>query len=162
MLCSVTSTRHCNHFKKYKRSREVDQARSGDTGDHYWDRCKRNAGNHYFKKKPAEHFKDNPDQLNYSYNFTKIEFPFNGVGAQARESSWTSNDGTKFSCHRAMLGTKSKVMIEANMREKKESILKLGYRREIAKVFVDSFSNEEIDKTLIAQEIENFLDLAEC
>ena len=59
-----------------------------------------------------------------------------------------------------MLGTKSKVMIEANMREKKESILKLGYRREIAKVFVDSFSNEEIDKTLIAQEIENFLDLA--
>ena len=51
-------------------------------------------------------------------------------------------------------------MIEANMREKKESILKLGYRREIAKVFVDSFSNEEIDKTLIAQEIENFLDLA--
>ena len=61
-----------------------------------------------------------------------------------------------------MLGTKSKVMIEANMREKKESILKLGYRREIAKVFVDSFSNEEIDKTLIAQEIENFLDLAEC
>ena len=61
-----------------------------------------------------------------------------------------------------MLGTKSKVMIEANMREKKESILKLGYRREIAKVFVDFFSNEEIDKTLIAQEIENFLDLAEC
>ena len=60
-----------------------------------------------------------------------------------------------------MLGTKSKVMIEANMREKKESTLKLGYRREIAKVFVDSFSNEEIDKTLIAQEIENFLDLAE-
>ena len=60
------------------------------------------------------------------------------------------------------MGTKSKVMIEANMREKKESILKLGYRREIAKVFVDSFSNEEIDKTLIAQEIENFLDLAEC
>ena len=97
----------------------MDQARSGDTGDHYWDRCKRNAGNHYFKKKPAEHFKDNPDQLNYGYNFTKIEFPFNGVGAQARESSWTSNDGTKFPCHRAMLGTKSMVMIEANMREKK-------------------------------------------
>ena len=60
----------------------MDQARSGDTGDHYWDRCKRNAGNQYFKKKPAEHFKDNPDQLNYGYNFTKIEFLFNGVGAQ--------------------------------------------------------------------------------
>ena len=59
-----------------------------------------------------------------------------------------------------MLGTKSKVMIEANMREKNESTLKLGYRREIAKVFVDSFSNEEIDKTLIAQEIEDFLNLA--
>ena len=79
LLCLVTSTWHCNHFKKYKKSREADQARSGDTGDHYWDRCKRNAGNHYFKKKPAEHLKDYSDQLNYSYNFTKIEFPFNGV-----------------------------------------------------------------------------------
>ena len=75
-----------------------------------------------------------------------------------------SNDGTKLPCHRAVLGTKSGVMMammEADMREKKESTLRLDYSGEIAKVFVDSFYDEEVDKNLIAQEIGSFLDLAE-
>ena len=75
-----------------------------------------------------------------------------------------SNDGTKFPCHRAVLGAKSGVMMammEADMREKKESILRLDYNGQIVKVFVDSFYDEEVDKNLIAQEIGSFLDLAE-
>ena len=75
-----------------------------------------------------------------------------------------SNDGTKFPCHRAVLGAKSGVMMammEADMREKKESTLRLDYNGQIVKVFVDSFYDEEVDKNLIAQEIGSFLDLAE-
>ena len=76
-----------------------------------------------------------------------------------------SNDGTKFPCHRAVMATKSSVMMammEADMREKKESTLNLQFNGEIVKSFVDSFYDEELDKELIAKEIGAFLDLSEA
>ena len=76
-----------------------------------------------------------------------------------------SNDGTKFPCHRAVMATKSSVMMammEADMREKKESTLNLQFNGEIVKNFVDSFYDEELDKELMAREIGAFLDLSEA
>ena len=76
-----------------------------------------------------------------------------------------SNDGTKFPCHRAVMATKSSVMMammEADMREKKESTLKLQFNGEIVKSFVDFFYDKEVDKELIAREIGAFLDISEA
>ena len=76
-----------------------------------------------------------------------------------------SNDGTKFPCHRAVMATRSDVMMammEADMREKKDSTLNLQFNGEIIKAFVDFFYDEELDKELIAREIGSFLDLSEA
>ena len=59
-----------------------------------------------------------------------------------------SEEGTKFPCHRIVLGAQSTVlkrMFIAPMEEKKNSTLKLEYKTDIVEKFVKFFYSEEIE-----------------
>jgi len=74
-----------------------------------------------------------------------------------------SEDGTKFPCHKIVLGTQSSVlkrMFLSPMEEKKESNLRLKYKTDIVEKFVQFFYKREIEAE-IEENIDSFLELAD-
>ena len=76
-----------------------------------------------------------------------------------------SQDGGRFPCHRIFLATQSPVMMAMmthNMKEKQENELRLEYKEDVVKNFVDYFYTGKVSKTVLEENLESFLALSEC
>ena len=75
-----------------------------------------------------------------------------------------SQEGERFPCHRLFLATQSPVMMAMmthDMKEKQESEMRLEYSEEVVKHFVDYFYTGKVPKTVLAENLEQFLALSE-
>ena len=75
-----------------------------------------------------------------------------------------SEEGKKFPCHKLILGTQSPVlmaMMTSDMKEKKDSEVKLEYSEEVVKMFVDFFYIGDIPQEILQQNLNSFLELAD-
>ena len=75
-----------------------------------------------------------------------------------------SQEGTKFPCHRLILGSQSppfRSMMTLDTKEKKEGQVKLQFKEEVVKGFVGFFYTRKIPQEILEGNLESFLDLAE-
>ena len=75
-----------------------------------------------------------------------------------------SEEGTRFPCHRLVLGSQSaplKAMMTQDTKERKEGQVQLQYKEEVVKAFVGFFYSRKIPQEVLEEHLESFLTLAD-
>ena len=75
-----------------------------------------------------------------------------------------SEEGTRFPCHRVILGSQSspmKAMMIRDTKERKEGQVLLPFKAEVVKAFVEFFYSKKVSQEILEENLESFLTLAD-
>ena len=75
-----------------------------------------------------------------------------------------SEEGTRFPCHRLVLGSQSpplKAMMIRDTKEKQEGKVQLQYKEDVVKAFVGFFYSRKVPQQIMEENLESFLTLAD-
>ena len=73
-----------------------------------------------------------------------------------------SEEGTRFPCHRVIVGSQSpplKAMMIRNTKEKQEGQVLLPFKAEVVKAFVEFFYSKKVSQEILEENLESFITL---